>query len=107
MPKPRDTAHFRTACRTLTMSSAERRTIVSDLITCLPVAIRFGNRTAQRSHAFFDVEGGADAFHLQPELDQSDGDRWLHSNYNRVGIQQAGHTRNAGEHAADEGVDHF
>src|SRR5215208_325882 len=113
---------FRTAWRASTTSCSVRRGRASDLRTAIrdlltgervaaPIAARFTARVvnglAQALHAALDVERRLHAFERQPQLHQRDRHRRPHPDEDGAGVEDARHAGDAGDHPADERVDHL
>ena len=95
------TAWVRTAWRTRTTSaslatvwvsvgrcSPSRVVIVARTRWTRPLRSR-GQQPVEQVHAPVDVEGGADAGQVQPQLDQGDGDGRLHADEHGLGVEHA------------------
>ena len=62
---------------------------------------------SQQLHAALDVQRGCDARQRQAQFHQRDRHGRLHADQHGSRIENARHAGNVGDHAADEGVDHF
>src|SRR4051812_21517329 len=102
-PKPRAMAHSRAIWRTRTISSSLRSGTSSSLTTAIAALARLAGHV-QEVHSELDVERGAHAGQGEAELDEGDGDRGPHSRHHGVGVEDASHGRDVGQHAADERV---
>src|SRR6185312_14402428 len=102
--KPALTACARTIWRTRTTSSPERRSMLSDFSTFMQPAAIIDN-APDEGEALVDIECGAHAAELEPELDQGDGHRRPHADDHGRRIEHAAHGGDVVEHAADEGID--
>src|SRR5262249_54499034 len=103
---PKLTAHFRTAWRTRTISSVERKGRCSAFESDICRTLRVEGRP-KHLHASLHVQSGTNARERESELDQSDSHGWPHSNDDSLRIQYSGHRGDVPEHPADERVHNF
>src|SRR5262245_26437763 len=101
---PISTAHWRVTCRTRTTSSSEWTPIVSSRPGAIELS-GLAQASADQSHALLRVQGGADSFQVQPELDQRNRDRRPHADDDGLRVQDARHVRDVPQGAADERID--
>src|SRR5579871_999733 len=104
-PRPASIARVRVIWRTLTTSSDDRMSRRSLFAVVAIFRLRRVQTLLDHRHAAFDVQRRLDARQREPELDQRDGDRRTHPDYDRVGVENARHRRDVVQHAADEAVD--
>src|SRR5690349_17354559 len=109
--KPSSWANLRTAWRARTMSCSVLRgstsVFVIDGIVVSLLLVAGGHGGTQDAHAPLDVEGGLDAGQREAQLDERDRDGRLHADQDGGRVEDAGHARDVGDHAADERVDHL
>src|SRR5262245_50804111 len=103
---PAATAKWRVCWRTLTTSSDDRMARRSVFVVVTINSLRVGATLNQR-HAAVDIQRCSDAGQGQAKLDQGDCDCGAHADDDRFGVEDAGHSGDIVQHAADETVDDF
>src|SRR4051812_16454713 len=106
-PKPSALATSRARWRALTMSDSPwivRRTSATGGVA---MAIPTGDQPVQQGQPLVGIQRRADAFQLEPELDQRDRDRGLDPDDDRVRTEQPRTDGDLVQQTAEERVDRF